>query len=252
MERSGRERVLVLVKALPHVGKRYGETVCCAGVTTTGEWRRQFPVRFRTLKEKFTRWQWIEYDWRRPKDDFRPESRRVQEETIQLCDEMPKRERASFLDRVIVPSTEAAAERKQTLALVRPVAARFSYKKKAEKQLDTERRAYAEVGRQGSFLDKELIALEPCPYAFCFQYTTEDGKLHKSVCDDWETAAMYYNLEQRYGEASAIRTMHKTFNEDYPTKGMALALGTHSRFPSTWLLVGVIRVDSVSQPSLPL
>ena len=80
MESSGHERVLVLVKALPHVGDRHGETVCCAGVTETGEWRRQFPVHFRTLEEKFRRWQWIDYDWRKPKDDQRPESRRVQED----------------------------------------------------------------------------------------------------------------------------------------------------------------------------
>ena len=78
------DEVLMLVKALPHVGERHGEMVCCAGVTLDRKWRRQFPIKFRELgDEKFKRWQWIAYDWREPgSDDRRIESQRVQEGTI--------------------------------------------------------------------------------------------------------------------------------------------------------------------------
>lgn len=252
METSGRERVLVLVKALPHAGERHGETVCCAGVTESGEWRRQFPIHFRTLRERFGRWQWIEYEWRKPKDDPRPESRRVQEHTIVPEREMPERERAGFLDRVIVPSMDVAADRGQTLALIRPANVRFRHEKKRPQEIEKERHAYASVGRQGTFFDQELIALEPCPFAFRFDYETEDGKSHRHVCDDWETAAMFYNFAKRYGEARALSTMDKAFNVDYPRKGMAFALGTHSRYPTTWLLVGVIRLDRIAQLGLGL
>ena len=48
---SGTERVVILVKAAPHPSRRYQETVCCAGVTTEGEWRRLYPVRFRHLTD---------------------------------------------------------------------------------------------------------------------------------------------------------------------------------------------------------
>ena len=83
MQKRGRDRVLILVKALPHVGQRHGETVCCAGVTADGKWRRQYPIHFRRLKDQFKRWQWIEYYWIAPgPDDRRRESRRVQEDTI--------------------------------------------------------------------------------------------------------------------------------------------------------------------------
>ena len=54
------ERVLIFVKALPHVGERHGETVCCAGGALKGEWRRQYPMHFRRLRNPFARWQWIE------------------------------------------------------------------------------------------------------------------------------------------------------------------------------------------------
>lgn len=252
IENSGRECVLVLVKALPHAGERHGETVCCAGVTEAGEWRRQFPIHFRTLKEKFRRWQWIEYDWRKPRDDPRPESRRVQEDTIVAKREMPERERVGFLDRVIVPSTDFAAENGQTLALIRPSNVHFRHDRKQAQQIKRECEAYKSAARQGTFFDKQLTALKPCPYAFRFDYQTEDGKSHRHVCDDWETAAMFYNFAKRYGEARALSMMETTFNHDYPSKGMALALGTHSRYPTTWLLVGVIRLDRVAQFGLGL
>lgn len=165
---------------------------------------------------------------------------------------MPERERAGFLDGVIVPSTEVAAERGRTLALIRPSNVRFRYEKKHPQQIEKERQADASVARQGTFFDQELIALEPCPYAFRFDYETEDGKAHRNVCDDWEAAAMFYNFTKRYGDARALSMMHKAFNDDYPRKGMAFALGTHSRYPTTWLLVGVIRVDRVAQLGLGL
>lgn len=253
METSGRERVLVLVKALPHAGERHGETVCCAGVTESGEWRRQFPIHFRTLRERFGRWQWIEYAWRKPKDDPRPESRRVQEDAIVPGHQMPETERAGFLERVIVPSTDVAAERGQTLALIRPANVRFRHEKKGRQEIENERQAYASVARQGKlFFDQELTALKPCPYAFRFEYESEDGKPHCHVCDDWETAAMFYNFTKRYGEVKALAKMDEVFNIDYPRKGMVFALGTHSRYPTTWLLVGVIRLDKFSQMTLDL
>jgi hypothetical protein len=121
-----RERVLVLVKALPHVGQRHGETVCCAGVTSNGEWRRQYPIHFRRLREGFKRWQWIDYEWIPPgAEDRRKESRRVQEDTIGLGDLMPPKERAPFLERILTGSTAEAASKGMSLTLIRPTKVRF-------------------------------------------------------------------------------------------------------------------------------
>lgn len=239
-----------MVKALPHAGKKHGETVCCAGITVGGEWRRQFPIHFRRLQDKFGRWDIIEYEYRVPKDDKRRESRRVQEDTIQVVGDLPPKERAKLLNSVVVSSTAVAASRGQSLALIRPQKVEFSAKKKTAKQVETERRAYSEAARQGSFFDKELSELEPCPYAFTFDYEDEEGKSHTSTCDDWETAAMYRNFERQYGETKTIALMKKTFEQDYPAKGMAFAMGTHSKYPDVWLLVGVLRLDVVTQMSL--
>lgn len=235
------------MKALPHVGEEHGEMVCCAGVTLNREWRRQFPVNFRYLKDKkFKRWQWIEYDWRKPTDDRRRESQRVQEGTIRPGRMMPRRERAAFLQPLIRGSTSEATERGETLTLIRPVEPRFRCRKKDTSTLDKERAAYALAADQLSFFAAAQRPLDPCPYEFIFRYQSEDGP-HEHQCGEWETAAMYFKFSRRYGEQGALDRMMETFNNEYPEKGMVFAMGTHSRYPGTWLLVGVLRLDIVRQ-----
>lgn len=250
---SGHEKVLNLVKAVPHAGHRQGETVCCAGVTENGEWRRQYPVHFRRLESQFGRWDWIEYDWISPKQgDLRRESRRVQEHTIATGAKMAPSERARFLNPLVVPSMKAAAELGMSLALIRPVKPRFRFKAKTEGCIAAEKKKYKAAAAQLSMLDAELAALEPCPYAFKFDYQTEDGVSHEMACEDWETAAMFNKWQRTEGTKTALDQMSVVFNEKYPAAGMAFAMGTHSRHPDQWLLIGVLRLDPVIQLALAL
>lgn len=237
------------MKALPQTG-RHGETVCCAGITRQREWRRQYPVRFRHLRDgsQFQRWQWVSYDWRLPKDDPRRESRRVEEVSISPGKLMPQRERAAFLAPLINGSTKEAEAEGRSLTLIRPREPNLLIKKKKDQQVAAERASYAAAARQGSFFDKELDALEPCPYEFIYEYTDDAGR-HAGTCGDWETAATYWRLSREYGENEALGYIQSEFGERYPRAGMAFVMGTHSRRPQ-WLLIGVIRLDEFSQLSL--
>lgn len=79
-------RVTILVKALPQRSPTHGETVCCAGVTAQGEFKRLYPVRFRHLKEgsSFSRWDNVDFKYVAPTRDSRRESCRVFEDTISI------------------------------------------------------------------------------------------------------------------------------------------------------------------------
>lgn len=244
--------MLVLVKALPHVGEQHGETVCCAGITPERQWRRLFPIPFRRLKDaKFARWNWVEYEWRTafPKDR-RPESRRVQESSLKVDGELASSARSRFLDPIVVRSVDEAASRGQTLALIRPRNVIFRATLKSSVTIADERRAYALAASQGSFLDEALRPLDPCPFAFHFSYQTADQKNHLHVSDDWETSAMFYRFSSALGQEGALQRMKEIFEIEYPKKGMAFALGTHSRRPKQWLLVGILRLDEERQISL--
>lgn len=176
----------------------------------------------------------------------------MQEDTIALAKKMPEGQRAKFLSTILVASTDEAKARGQTIALLRPVDPKFSWKLKTARQIEAERAAYADAASQLSMLDEELKALEPCPYAFHFSYRTEDGRPHTATCDDWETAATFYKFEKMFGADRALARLDQIFNDEYPRRGMAFAMGTHSRRPDQWLLVGVLRLDFVSQFSMAI
>jgi hypothetical protein len=40
------------------------------------------------------------------------------------------------------------------------------------------------------------------------------------------------------------------YNDEYPKKGMAFALGNQAKRPQTWQLLGVIRLDELAQSDL--
>ena len=59
---SLKEKILILVKTYPNLSKKYKETVCVAGITDFGEWRRLYPIPFRKLPfdMRFKKFNWIE------------------------------------------------------------------------------------------------------------------------------------------------------------------------------------------------
>jgi hypothetical protein len=63
-------------------------------------------------------------------------------------------------------------------------------------------------------------------------------------------AATVHKWSKLYGEPKALAEMNRRFGEEYPAKGMLLAMGTHSLYPDTWLINGVVRQDEIIQGSL--
>src|SRR5690348_13120799 len=136
---DNREEVLILVKAVPRPSQRYGETVCCAGVTLERTWRRLYPVRFRHLRDnQFNRWQWVSYCWRSPTSDTRRESRHVYEDSIAPGRQMPVGDRARFLEGIVRESAKDAESHRATLALVRPIDSHFRWKAKTPDRIEAE------------------------------------------------------------------------------------------------------------------
>ena len=72
-----RERILITVKTYPTLSRKYGETVCTAGVREDGSWVRIYPVPFRRLEEaeQYRKFDWLECDLVRNDNDPRPETR---------------------------------------------------------------------------------------------------------------------------------------------------------------------------------
>jgi hypothetical protein len=241
-------RVTILVKALPQPSRKYGETVCCAGVTPDGLWKRLYPIRYRHLagETAFSRWDIVRFRYRPPRQDKRAESCNVEENSIEIVGEMPRKERSRVLNPLILPSVGAAARRRDSLALIRPTSTRFFHRRKTSAALNEERAAYAEAARQGSLLDKELETLQPTPYEFKFHFRDEEAE-HTYTNGDWEAHAMFYSGRRRgKTETDVLAWMDHVFNVEYPTSGMAFAVGNQAKRPHVWQLLGVVRLDKLS------
>lgn len=233
---------------MPQPSKRYGETVCCAGIAADGRWKRLYPIRFRHLSgnSSFKRWDRVEFRYSVPSKDKREESCHVHEDSIKIVGNLPEKERSRAFDPLILPSVAEAARRGRSLALIRPIQPRFFWKQKSAAELTEEREAYARAARQGSLLDKELETLEPSPYEFKFKFRDQEAE-HTYVNGDWEAHAMFYNGRLKKSEAEVLQWMDETFNVKYPAKGMAFAVGNQAKRPHVWQLLGVIRLDELSE-----
>ena len=119
--RSGETEAIVIIKAAPQAGRRHGETVCCAGIDLQGDWLRLYPISFRRLDQgqKFGRWNRVKFKWRRPIDDRRIESRRVDQESLEIVGTLKKAERERFLANSIVTSLDKEREEERSLALLK-------------------------------------------------------------------------------------------------------------------------------------
>jgi len=252
LSRTGETDAVVLIKAAPQVGQRHGETVCCAGVSLHGEWLRMYPVCFRSLDDaqKFGRWDRVHFKWRKPKDDPRLESLRVDQDSISITGVLKPAERERFLAGLIVTSLDEQRKNGRSLALLRARIHAFKIRKRDAAEVAKDQTRFDALRSQPDmFSTKEIIPYSPCPYEFKYKYQTDDGD-REGTCQDWEMEATYFRLSKQYGEKGALDYMQKTFGEDYPQRGMLLAMGTHSLYPDTWLINGVIRLDEIKQQTL--
>lgn len=249
---STQDECVILVKALPHRSSNYFETVCCAGVGHDMKWRRLYPVAFRILNDdqKFRRWNWISYRFTAPSKDTRRESQKVDHDTIVVSKQLRDSERSSLARRLTRESTIEAESRGESLTLLKPEDVRFTWKRKSERALEREAQRHATLAQQTSLFNKTAEPLKLCPYEFSFEWRDATGIAKRHTCDDWETSTAFFRRRELHGEQEGLLSLKRTYEEDYPQRGMRFALGTHSRRSNQWLLVGVLRVDENTQTEL--
>src|SRR6476660_5925321 len=86
-----REKILIWAKTYPELSSRYLETVCTAGMLPSGKPLRLYPIPYRYLagdKEQFKLYQWITADIQKKPDDSRPESFRIDCDSIESGEEI--------------------------------------------------------------------------------------------------------------------------------------------------------------------
>jgi len=249
------DEAFILVKAAPRPSETFGETVCCAGIDLNENWVRLYPVSFRQLSDyqKFKRWDHIKYRWSRPKatKDTRSESRRVDPHSIDILRPLRLADRNKLMSRIAVTSLVREHEAKRSLALLKPEILDFWYERRNQEEIAERDQVLQRLrDQQDMFAPPALIPSRTSPYAFKYRYRDDDG-VHVGTCQDWETEQTFLVRRKDQGsEQAALDWMLRKFGEEYPRKGMGLAMGTHRYRLHQWLINGVIRVDDDPQLNL--
>lgn len=254
MNFEGETSVVVLIKAAPEMGRKHGETVCVAGIDQYGKWHRLYPVPFRDLasEQRFKRWDRIRVRWKRPSDDSRIESKRIDPQNLKVEGRVPDGERAALVERAVIANLEQEQREGRSLALIRPTNIRFVVRKLSSTELmKSQRRRDALRGQLDLLADSEIAAVAP-PYSFFYEFD-HAGRRRRHLCIDWETEATFLKWRDRYGEGSTLDLMQQKWGEGLPARGLAFAMGTHRvEFWKNWLLSGIIQAPNPSQGQLAL
>jgi len=209
MTKPETRKVLVTVKAYPNPSKKYGETMCCAGIDMdTLQWIRLYPIPFRDLDEsqQFKKYTVIEVRCRKAQDDHRIESYKIDCDSIRLLShfDTQKDKKWEVRKKVVLPTVSssfckilAEIEEGKSLGIFKPHDIDFQWKKAQRVDEDSRDACYAQL----SFWDKTKKAIEPIPFDFyysfkCFGESNCPG--HQIPIIDWEIGQAYRDWRYKY------------------------------------------------------
>lgn len=247
-----RTRILVVVKTYPNPSQTHVETVCCAGVDLdTGRWVRMYPITFRRLADnRFKKYQVIECLATTPRNDARPESLRVDQDSIKLVgDVIPSSDRWSRrMGLLPAPSRSLEEIRAANVAdgvsigMLRPKAIRRLVKEPADPWTEKERAALRQerlgLGDQEI---RELGELEQIPWRFSYEFDCDVFECggHKLQIFDWELGQSY----RRWSRSNPSRweeMIRQKYERDLPARDLHLVVGTLAAHPKTFVIIGLV------------
>lgn len=258
-----KERLLITVKTYPTLSRKYGETVCTAGVRADGSWMRVYPVPFRRLEEQeqYSKFDWVEADFIPSRSDPRPETHHPAD-VAQLVpaghcgtEDNWRERRRLLLEKSIVherlePLFSGAKENRLSLAIFKPARIRGFIWEDDDREWDPDKLAQMrdKTRQTEMFADdawrQTFKVIPKLPYAFSYQLEDSDGRKSTMQVLDWECGQLYWNCLRRHGEeATALDKVKAKYLDEFGKRDLHFFLGTTQQFhgfaPNPWVIVGV-------------
>jgi hypothetical protein len=271
-----RERVLVTVKTYPTLSRKYGETVCTAGIHEDGSWVRIYPVPFRRLNEteQYRKFDWLDCNLVRGRRDPRPETRHptdVKElrAAAHVDTAFNWRERRRLLLQTAMVHTrlqtliDGAKANDMSLAVFKPTKINgFIWEEEDNRNWDEAK----VVEMRNRTNQEELFAedtwrqtfklIPKLPYNFSYKFEDDSGKSSELQVLDWEAGALYWNcLRSCDGdEKAALAKVRSKYLDEFTKTDLHFFLGTtqefHFRAPNPWVIIGVFPIPHERQAGL--
>lgn len=270
-----RERVLITVKTYPTLSRKYGETVCTAGVREDGSWVRIYPVPFRRLDEteQYSKYDWIECDLAKSRRDPRPESFNPTDMKQLLpvghmgTDDNWRERRCLLLGKATVYTRrqaliDAAKGNAASLAVFRPRRVNdFIWEQEEREWSEAKLAEMRNMANQGELFAEDawrqtFKVIPKLPYSFSYRFEDEDGVPSELQVLDWEAGALYWNCLRGCDgdEQAALAKVRQKYFDAFSGKDLHFFLGTtqefHFRAHNPWVIVGVLPIPHERQPEL--
>jgi hypothetical protein len=261
-----RKRVYITVKTYPTISDKYDELVCTAGILEDGAWIRLYPLPFRKLSndQKYSKYQWIEADVEKNRNDYRVESYKVvNRDTIQVIP-LPKSNKTPWEERkqIIFNNKETftnlakmitlAKERNISLGVFKPSRIIKVIHEKTEREWPKEKlEQLANKAKQLSLFETEdeiaehFRMVQKIPYKFSYVFLDDSGRESTLMIEDWEIGMLYLHcLEAADGdEGKALEKVKEKYFDEFIKTDLYFFLGTtlefHRMAPNPFIIIGI-------------
>ena len=247
-----KKRALITVRTYPTPSAKSVEASCTAGVSDDGQWIRLFPMPYRLMAEerRFKKWQWIEVETLKASNDSRPESFKVNPDSIVVRESVDTKDGWEARRRLIEPLRRSSMCRIQrerdecgapTLGFFKPFQIKRLLIKPAVQAEWTEDELA--VLKQGGDLfqraPEQLLEKVPLEFRYEFRCGDVDCNGHTMMCTDWEMIQAYRAWRREYGDKweEAFRRRFET--EMIGKNDTHFFVGTLHQYPKSWIVVGL-------------
>jgi len=246
------KRVLITVKAYPNPSEKYQETVCVAGIDIDDfKWVRLYPVTFRDLDEKikFKKYNIIKARVTTPTRDKRPESYRVDADSIKILDYLDTKNKWVKRKKIVLHSVDKSMcqiikdERnlKKSLGMFKPFNIDLNWEKAKSVDMEKRKAYYSQL----NFFKKQKDVIEYIPYIFRYTFTCinePDCPGHSHPIVDWEIGQAFRKWRVKYLDDTKVvleKIREKWLEICSDTKDFYFYVGNMWQFPENFLILGV-------------
>jgi hypothetical protein len=268
-----RKRLLIWGTTYPEFSKKYFETVCTGAIDgETGSLVRIYPVTLRHLEQRFRHYFWIEADIARNTSDPRPESYRINQDSIVVLESVPtdggwigRREwvlRPSNVFGSVRALLDAQAIDGTSLGLVKPgrILGVRARRRTAEERAEWIRHRDEALAIKDLFVDVDAktrdLVLPGVEYRMRFTCAESAcGTEHDMAILDWGVYALsrkqYAIRGAEQAERDVIAQIEKSL--DMTKRDAYLFLGNSLAHPRSFMIVGmfyppIIQPSKMAQP----
>lgn len=262
-----RKNILITTKTYPSISTKYKETVCTAGVLLDEEekpvqWIRIYPIRFRKLDfdKRYPRWSIISGEIERNDKDYRLESYRIEESSINIVRSINTKngweERKAFILPLQFKSISEIKSQSKSLGLIKPQIINKYFCKKTDREWNLKQQAVLDQFD----LFEPTVELEKIPYSFGYEFIDQDGDKHRYTISDWEIQELYrkcrnssqeVTLEKKEQEARE-KVRQKLEIEFLIQKDLYFIVGNLKNHKESFMIIGLVYPPIINNQQLTL